>query len=181
LLNESGKKRLLQALRIYKEIQEPMWISEDTADATERNPVAKTFNTGGDFDTYVNQHRGIELTSIEQRPLIGESLTEDESMDSQPDTVQSDDKIVITKSIIFHTETEGADILADLLTKMGLADQKPTQQDNYSARYELTDDMGVNQTTVIKKLQDGDGFCWTAFSKFQNSAPDEVSAEPQAD
>lgn len=69
-LSPEGKGKLLKALRLYKEIQEPMWISEDGLDKPERNVVAKTFDTKADFDSYVNQRRGIEMTPKEQQSIL---------------------------------------------------------------------------------------------------------------
>jgi hypothetical protein len=70
-LNENGKKKLLHALRLYKEIQEPMMLEDDdVTGGEERNVVAKTFDTQADFDSYVNQRRGIEITSQEQQSVL---------------------------------------------------------------------------------------------------------------
>lgn len=46
-------------------------MSEDIPDEQGSNVVAKTFDTKADFDSYVNQHRGIELTTKEQQAVIG--------------------------------------------------------------------------------------------------------------
>jgi hypothetical protein len=198
-LDENGKRKLLHALRLYKEIQDPMmlegnlldpssWSPEETealkfigmafgvgalgsiagrltrdlrkklvekskllkagqikldqfreyvksllsTDITlreddetnggeERNVVAKTFDTKSDFDSYVNQRRGIEMTPQEQQ------------------------------SILNYKEA------------------KPTQQDKFFVKYETTDDFGNNTTTVIKKLKEGNQFCWTAFAKHETA------------
>ena len=70
-LNDNGKKKLLHALRLYKEIQEPMMLEDDdTTGGEERNVIAKTFDTKADFDSYVNQRRGIEITSQEQQSIL---------------------------------------------------------------------------------------------------------------
>jgi len=120
-LNEEGKKKLLRALRLYKELQEPMWVSEDAMDKPERSVVAKTFDTKADFDSYVNQRRGIEMTPKEQQSILNYS------------------------------------------------EAKPTQRDKFFVKYETTDDFGNNDTTVIKKLKEGNQFCWTAFSKHETA------------
>lgn len=86
------------------------------AEDSERTVVAKTFDTTAPFDSYVNQHRGIEMTPKEQQAILG------------------------------------------------YRDVKPTQQDRFSVKFEKTDDFGTNDTTVIKKLKDGQQFCWTAFT-----------------
>lgn len=121
-LDESGKKKLLHALRLYKEIQEPMMLEDDEQSGEERNVIAKTFDTKADFDSYVNQRRGIEMTPQEQQ------------------------------SILNYKEA------------------KATQQDKFFVKYETTDDFGNNNTTVIKKLKEGNQFCWTAFSKHETAA-----------
>lgn len=139
-MTEDQKKRLLTALKSLKEtfgnplsqttgnvggetdiVNADNLVAEDVPEATERNVVAKTFDTEGDFDSYVNQHRGIEMTSKEQQAVLG------------------------------------------------YKNAKPTQQDKFFVKYETTDAFGTNDTTVIKKLKEGNQFCWTAFSKHQNS------------
>ncbi len=130
-LTESGKRKLLHALHLYKELQEPMWISEDgMMDRPERNVIAKTFDTKADFDSYVNQRRGIQMTPKEQQ------------------------------SILSYTET------------------KPTQRDHFFVKFETTDDFGNNETTIIKKLREGNQFCWTAFTKHE-SAEEEGGGESE--
>ncbi len=96
-------------------------MAEDNAVVGEKNIVAKTFDAQGDFDTYVNQHRGIEMTSKEQQSILGYKKT------------------------------------------------KPNQQDKFFVKYETSDTFGNNATTVIKKLKEGNQFCYTAFAKTQNS------------
>lgn len=130
------KKRLLIALRSLKEeytgnvggetdiANADNLVAEDEFTAAvkpERNVVAKTFDTEGDFDSYVNQRRGIEITPKEQQAILS------------------------------YTKT------------------KPTQNDRFFIRYETTDDFGNNDTTVIKKLREGNQFCWTAFSKHETA------------
>jgi hypothetical protein len=81
------KQRLLKVLHSLKEeytgnpggetdinADGNMMVSEDefTANTTpERNVIAKTFDTKADFDSYVNQRRGIEMTPKEQQAIIG--------------------------------------------------------------------------------------------------------------
>jgi len=129
------KQRVLKALRSLKEeytgnvggetdiANADNLVSEDefTSGATERNVVAKTFDTKADFDSYVNQRRGIEMTPKEQQAILGWKQA------------------------------------------------KPTQQDRFFVQFETTDDFGNNDTTVIKKLKDGNQFTWTAFSKHETA------------
>lgn len=91
------------------------------ASSTEPNVIAKTFDTEADFDSYVNQRRGIQMTSKE------------------------------VQAIQNHQEV------------------RPTEIDRFHVRYETTDDFGNNDTTVIKKLKEGNQFCWTAFSKHESA------------
>ena len=134
-LNEEGKKKLLRALRLYKELQDP--VTEDAMDRPERNVVAKTFDTKADFDSYVNQRRGIEMTSKEQQAILN------------------------------------------------YREAKPTQRDRFFVKFETTDDFGNNDTTVIKKLKEGNQFCWTAFSKHETAEeegkPEGSDEEPSLD
>ena len=128
------KKKLLEVLKSLREeytgnvggetdIANPdNLVGEDAMlNQTERNVVAKTFDTKADFDSYVNQRRGIEMTPKEQQAIIG------------------------------HKQA------------------KPTQQDKFFVKYETTDNFGNNDTTIIKKLKDGEQFCWTAFSKHETA------------
>ena len=54
---------------------------------------------------------------------------------------------------------------------------KPTEQDKFFVKYESVDDFQNNESTVIKKLQEGNQFCWTAFSKSENPQEDENEEE----
>ncbi len=139
-MTNEQKSRLLVGLRKLKEqtigniggetdisADGNMMVSEDEFTANvepERNVVAKTFDTHSDFDSYVNQRRGLEMTPKEQQSIIGYQKA------------------------------------------------KPTQQDKFFAKYEKTDSFGNNTTTVIKKLREGNQFCWTAFTK-NETAEDE--------
>lgn len=74
-LSVEEKKKLLYGLKLWKKKiakenamtlspQEPMWISEEEPNV-ERNVIAKTFTTNGDFDPFVNQNRGIQFAPKE--------------------------------------------------------------------------------------------------------------------
>ena len=128
------KQRVLKALRSLKEqdgniggttdiTNADNLVAEDefTTGAAERSVVAKTFDTEADFDSYVNQRRGIEMTQKEIQSILGYKQA------------------------------------------------KPTQQDKFFVKFETTDDFGNNDTTVIKKLKDGNQFTWTAFSKHETA------------
>ena len=124
-LSLEGKRKLLHALKLSKGCNNN--IAEDIVDEPERNPVAKTFDTKSDFDSYVNQRRGIEMTPKEQQSILSYKRA------------------------------------------------KPTQQDKFFIKFETSDDFGNNETTVIKKLKEGNQFCWTAFSKTEQA---ESEAKP---
>ena len=64
-LTGEGRKKLAHVLKLYKEMQEPMWISEQTIDKATAPVIAKRFNTKSDFDSYIEQKRGIEITPKE--------------------------------------------------------------------------------------------------------------------
>jgi hypothetical protein len=134
----------------------------------ETNVIAKTFDTKADFDSYINQRRGIEITPKEVQSIVSELTTLPQDSEDK-DEVTVDDTIRITKTITFVDENEGANILADLLIKLELQDQKPTETTRYYIKYEMTDEFGNNNSTVIKKLKEGNQFCWTAFSKYEQA------------
>ena len=75
------KRKLIVGLKKLKEIggetditNPDNLVSEDeftAATKPDRNVVAKTIDTNGDFDSYVNQRRGIEMTPKEQQAIDG--------------------------------------------------------------------------------------------------------------
>ena len=212
-MSEEQKRKLLIGLRRFKEeytgniggetditnadnlqTNENEFTSGDTPPETK--VVAKTFDTNSDFDSYVNQRRGIEMTPQERQTIVTELATNPPTGASPPaqstpsnaavhepsedDETTVDDKIRIQKSITFTNETQGAEILAKFLAELGLSNQKPTSGDRFFMRYEVTDDFGNNTTTVIKKLKEGNMFCWTAFSKYE-TAEEEGNPEGATD
>lgn len=146
-LSEDGKKKLLRILHLMKECggtgnvggetditNADNLVAEDeftASDKPERNPIAKTFDTEADFDGYVNQRRGIEMTAKELQAIKG-----------------------YTKA-------------------------SPTKQDKFSVKYENTDNFGTNSTTVIKKLKEGNQFCWTAFSTYRKAEDEGKPVPPE--
>ncbi len=66
---------------------------------------------------------------------------------------------------------------------IGYDSVKPTQRDRFSVKFEKTDDFGTNDTTVVKKLKDGQQFCWTAFTTHSSAEelgqPEKPEAKPQ--
>lgn len=183
-MTQEQKRRLLIGLRKLKEEYtgniggetditnaDNLQVNEDeftTRVGPETNVIAKTFDTKSDFDSYVNQRRGIEITSKEVQSIVSE-LADPSQNSGGENEVTDDDTIRITKTITFVAENEGANILADLLIKLELQDQKPTETTRYYIKYEATDEFGNNNTTVIKKLKEGNQFCWTAFSKYERA------------
>lgn len=189
-MSEEQKQKLLVGLRRLREggniggttdipADGNMLTAENEFTAASRpepKVIAKTFDTNSDFDSYVNQRRGIEMTPKERQTIVvmteglGDPQPPQQS-DNEPseDEMTVDDKIRVQKSITFVDETQGADILASFLAELGLDKQKPTSGDKFFLRYETTDEFGKNSTTVIKKLKEGSQFCWTAFSKYEDA------------
>ena len=138
-MSEEQKRRLLVGLRKLKEgyagggntdiTNADNLVAEMDTD-TERNVVAKTFGASGDFNTYVNRHRGIQMTPKEQQAILG------------------------------------------------FQKAKPNQHDQFFTKYESTDQFGTNQTVVIKKLKDGNQFCWTAFASYSKADDEDEPEEP---
>ena len=194
-MSEDQKRRLLKTLKALKEggnvggetdiTNADNLVAEDeftAAEKPERNVIAKTFDTKADFDSYVNQRRGIEITPRELQSLVTEEIpgataqSSTQPIPSQPsannggeEITTVNDPIRIIKSITFTDENEGANILADLILKLGLQKEKPTQRDRFFVKFETTDAFGNNTTVVIKKLKEGTQFCWTAFSKHETA------------
>jgi hypothetical protein len=199
-MSEEQKRKLLVGLRKFKEevtgnvggetditnadnlqTNENEFTSGDTAPETK--VVAKTFDTNSDFDSYVNQRRGIEMTPKERQAIVTEQAAapptqatpsakptpSDKPNEPSSDEETIDDKIRIQKSITFTDETHGSEILSNFLAELGLSNQRPTSGDKFFMKYEVTDDFGNNTTTVIKKLKEGSQFCWTAFSKYETA------------
>lgn len=197
-LTAAQRQRLLDSLKALKEcggtgniggetdiVNQDNLVSEDeftSGTKPERKVVAKAFNTNADFDSYVNQHRGIAMTPKEQQALVVTEQTAQPPTPSnqpaqpppeEPDDVTITDPIRITKSITFTNDTEGANILADFLEELKLNRIKPTQQDKFFTKYESADEYGENTTTIIKKQKEGNQFCWTAYSTIENADEDE--------
>lgn len=215
-MSEDQKRKLLVGLRKFKEgciggetdipASGNLSVSENEFTGGDSRPqpnvIAKTFDTNADFDSYVNQCRGIEMTPKERQALVTELASYPPAQTAQPmqpaqpmqstpsntaanepsedDETTIDDKIRIQKSITFINETEGANILIRFLAKLGLSHEKPTSSDKFLLKYEMTDDFGKNTTTVIKKVKEGNQFCWTAFSKYE-SAEEEGQPEGAED
>lgn len=79
-LTEAQKRKLLIGLRKLKEgyagggntdiTNADNLVAEMDTD-TERHVIAKQFTTQDDFDSYVNRHRGIQMTPKEQQAIMG--------------------------------------------------------------------------------------------------------------
>lgn len=154
--------------------QDNLQVAENeftTRTGTESNAIAKTFDTPADFDSYVNQRRGIEITPKEMQSIVAETKIINELTTQKKDTVR------IVKSITFRDENEGSNILADFLIKLQLQAQKPTAIDKYFLKYETTDPFGNNTTVIIKKLKESGALCWTAFSKYDQASQENEKEE----
>ena len=97
--------------------------------STEPNTITKTFETEADFDSYIRQRRGIQITSKE------------------------------LQSIQHYRKAS------------------PTKVTPFYIQYETSDDFGNNTTTIIKKLKEGGGFCWTAFAKYESPEQNDSSED----
>lgn len=193
-MNEKQKKRLLVGLRKLKEEYtgniggetdivnaDNLQVSENeytTRVKPESNVIAKTFDTKADFDSYVNQRRGIELTQQELQSLVTEFA---DPQNSNNNEVTIDDTIRITKSITFNDESEGANVLSDFLIKLELQHQKPTEVNRHYLKYDVTDSFGNNNSTIIKKLKEGNQLCWTAFSKYESAEEEGMETSGEDD
>lgn len=199
-MSEEQKRKLLIGLRKLKEgciggetdipADGNLSVSENEFTGGDSRPqpkvIAKTFDTNADFDSYVNQRRGIEITPKEKQAIVTElavnpsaqpqatipaqtSPSNKSAQKPSEDETTVDDKIRIQKSTTFVDETRGADILANFLAELELSHERPTSGDKFFMKYEITDEFGHNTTTVIKKLKEGGQFCWTAFSKYESA------------
>lgn len=193
-MSEEQKRKLLIGLRKFKEEYtgnvggetdianaDNLQTNENEFTSGDARPtpkvVAKTFDTNADFDSYVNQRRGIEMTPKERQATIAELVENPPTQATPPaaaepsedDETTVDDKIRIQKSTTFVDETQGASILTQFLAELGLSNERPTAGDKFFMKYEVTDDFGNNTTTVVKKLKEGSQFCWTAFSKYESA------------
>lgn len=70
-MSEDQKKKLLTSLQKLREglVNEDEYTGTGVASGHEPKVVAKTFDTNADFDSYVNQRRGIEMTPKEQQAV----------------------------------------------------------------------------------------------------------------
>lgn len=114
-LDFNGKKKLLKILKECK--KSLIYENEDV----NLNVISKKFNTQSDFNSYVAQHRGLQILPQEKQAISN------------------------------YTSA------------------KPVEMTDFMVKYESTDDYSNNNTTIVKKLKEGNQFCWTAFSKNTNS------------
>ena len=114
-LDFNGKKKLL---KILKECKKSLIYENDDVNL---NVISKKFNTQSDFNSYVAQHRGLQILPQEKQAISN------------------------------YTSA------------------KPVEMNDFMVKYESTDDYSNNNVTIIKKLKEGNQFCWTAFSKNTNS------------
>jgi hypothetical protein len=116
-LDFNGKKKLLKILKECKKSYKSLIYENDDVDL---NVIAKKFNTQSDFNSYVAQHRGLQILPQEKQAIVN------------------------------YTSA------------------KPVEMTDFMVKYESTDDYSNNNTTIVKKLKEGNQFCWTAFSKNTN-------------
>jgi len=67
-LTSEHKKKLLKILKEYKDLTEnDNYVG--TRDNMESNVISKKFTTNADFESYVSQHRGLEILPKEQQAI----------------------------------------------------------------------------------------------------------------
>ena len=120
-LSLNNKKKLLEILKNSK----ILLIKEEV--------ISKKFDTKAEFNTYIAQHRGLEILPQEKQAILN------------------------------YTEV------------------KPSELNRFFIKYETTDNFSNNNTTIVKKLKDGNQFCWTAFSKNENPEAKSNPPEPPTD
>lgn len=113
-LDFKGKKKLIKILKEYRKSYKSIICENDNPNL---NVISKKFNTQSEFNSYVAQHRGLQILPQEKQTISNYSSA------------------------------------------------KPVEMTDYMVKYESTDDFSNNNTTIIKKLKEGNQFCWTAFSK----------------
>jgi hypothetical protein len=116
-LDFNGKKKLLKILKECKKSYKSLIYENEDVNL---NVISKKFNTQSDFNSYVAQHRGLQILPQEKQAITN------------------------------YTSA------------------KPVEMNDFMVKYESTDDFSNNNTTIIKKLKEGNQFCWTAFSKNTN-------------
>ena len=126
------KKKVIQILKEYRKTYKSLICEDENSNI---NIISKKFNTNADFDSYVAQHRGLQILPKEKQTVIN-----------------------------YKNAT-------------------PIEFTDFYIKYESTDDFSNNNTTVVKKLKEGNQYCWTAFSKNQASdnnikEADEPSSQP---
>jgi len=125
-LDLTGKKKLLKILKECKKSGKSILYENENLNL---NVISKKFNTQSDFNSYVAQHRGLQILPQEKQTISNYSSA------------------------------------------------KPVELTDFMVKYESTDDFSNNNTTVIKKLKEGNQFCWTAFSK--NSTSSDAATQSQ--
>lgn len=103
----------------------------------EREVVAKTFDTEGDYDSYVNQRRGIEMTPKEQQSIISYDKAKPTQRDRFFVKYENTDDFGKNKTVIVKKLKEGNQFVWTAFTKVE------------SASEEGKPEIGSNETEII--------------------------------
>jgi hypothetical protein len=127
-----------------------MLVSEEEG----KNVVAKTFDTNGDFDSYVAQNRGIEITGKEQQAILGFKDLKPTQQTKFFIKYESADEFGNNTTLVIKKQREGNQFCWTAFSKNESAQEKPepvgamAEQD---ATGMDTDDMTVEDPIRISK------------------------------
>lgn len=173
-MSKEQKKRLLLALKNIREeytgniggetdIQNAdCLVSEEDQ---ETNIIAKTFDTKADFDSYVNQFRGIQMTPKEQQSIIGYKNSKPVAQDKFFVKYETSDNFGNNNTTVIKKLREGSQFCWTALSKNEPADSNPEkslnkgeiESDNQSKNSGVTVLDTIRITKTITFVDDIDG------------------------
>jgi len=170
-LTDEQKRKLLIGLKKLKEeytgntggetdITNPdNLVSEEIP--TERNVIAKTFDTKSDFDSYVNQHRGIEFTPKEQQSIINYKNSKPTQHDKYFVKYETTDDFGTNDTTVIKKLKEGGQFCWTAFAKHERADEEAEPEGNVAEQETSEDELTVNDPIRITKsvtfINDVDG------------------------
>lgn len=158
-LDEAGKKKLLKALKLYKESQGA--ISEDIMDKPERNPIAKTFDTKSDFESYVAQRRGIQMTPKELQSIQNYSQARPTQQDAFAVKYETTDDFGNNQTTVIKKHKEGNQFCWTAFSKHETAAEEggvdDQSQDQLGENEEFVVDDPIRITKSITFVDDTEG------------------------
>jgi len=138
-LSPQGKKKMVQLLNQFKKlVQEEVtgniggetdisnpdnFVSEDGT-TMERNVVAKTFDTKADFDSYVNQHRGIQMTPKELQAILGYKNAKPTQQDKFFVKYENTDEFGTNDTVVLKKMKEGSQFCWTAFSKHERAEEE---------------------------------------------------------